>query len=106
MAREPHADDGLETYQRFQARWAHLELPSHVDAAVRADALLRCDIVDVVLEQLVATPRLRRRFLSVLDRELGHGLSGGHAAYAALVAIEHAAIARRALRDLQGVGRR
>lgn len=100
MVGEPHPEEGVEPYQRFHARWAHLDLPTHVEAAVRADALLRCDIVDVVLGQLAATPRLRRRFIGVLDRELGRGLHGGRAAHTALLAVERAAIARRALRDL------
>lgn len=101
MAIEPELEEGLEPYQRFQERWAHLALPDHIEAAVRSDALLRCDMVDVVFEQLAGTPSLCRRFVGVLDRELGRGLSGGRAAFAALVAVERAAIARRALRDLQ-----
>lgn len=101
MGHSSHPGDGGD-YARWRDRWSHLNLPDLVEAAVRRDEELRSTVVQVALEQLADSPRLRARFLAAFEGELARGARARPAAGAALLAVERAAIARRALRDLAG----
>jgi len=106
MGSPPHPDGGIEAFARVLAPPTDVALARHAEAALGAEEQLRRGGVEVALDQLDGPPRPRRRFPGILGPELGGGLPGGRAARAALVAVDRAAIARRALRDLWGKGAR